>query len=444
LGVSLSLTGAQASPGKSVYLVADHHASPTPINAYGIEAGANLTYQATYNVTYHGFGASGLAMYEDPDGDGDLSDAQIFVTYEMSSMVEIFNAVDFSTVGNVTAANATDLAGIVVDQEKKLVYTVDRYSNQLYVYDANTFAPVAGSPFTLSGLSGSGAVGVALDETNDWLFVTDFDSTVQYYDTNNLPNIVGTITVASTNAIGIAVDDGLGFVYTGGAFWGDNLLCKLDMSDNSTTSVSITMGEGAMGLAVDIDTNQLYVTTGYGGDKLRVFDSNLNELWDSPYPDSEGMITMPAGIVIPRKEIEYGIQVPVDIKPTSCPNPLNTKSKGVLPVAILGTEDFDVTQIDPASVRLAEEVAPLRWSWEDVATPYEPFTGKETCDNCTTKGPDGYMDLTLKFKSQEVVAALGAVSDGECVVVELTGNLMEEYDGTPIVGEDVVLILKKE
>jgi len=36
------------------------------------------------------------------------------------------------------------------------------------------------------------------------------------------------------------------------------------------------------------------------------------------------------------------IEVPVDIKPTSCPNPLNVKSRGVLPVAILGTADFDV------------------------------------------------------------------------------------------------------
>ena len=62
----------------------------------------------------------------------------------------------------------------------------------------------------------------------------------------------------------------------------------------------------------------------------------------------------------------------VDIKPQSCPNPLNVKKKGVLPIAILGTEDFDVTEIDPASVEL-EYISPLRWALEDVATPYEPF-----------------------------------------------------------------------
>lgn len=131
--------------------------------------------------------------------------------------------------------------------------------------------------------------------------------------------------------------------------------------------------------------------------------------------------------------------VPVDIKPTSCRNPLNVGAKGVLPVAILGTEDFDVTQVDPASVEL-EGVSPLRWSLEDVATPYEPYLGKEDAYDCTEEGPDGFMDLTLKFDTQEVVAALGNVSDGDVLVLQLTGNLLEEGS---FVGEDVVVILKK-
>lgn len=132
--------------------------------------------------------------------------------------------------------------------------------------------------------------------------------------------------------------------------------------------------------------------------------------------------------------------VPVDIKPQSCPNPLNVEGKGILPVAILGTESFDVTQVDPSSV-LLEGVAPLRWAMEDVATPYEPPIGKEGCDNCTTAGPDGYLDLTLKFDTQEIVDALGDVNDGDCVVVHLIGNLMEV--GEYIIGEDVVRIIKE-
>ena len=137
------------------------------------------------------------------------------------------------------------------------------------------------------------------------------------------------------------------------------------------------------------------------------------------------------------------IEVPVDIKPTSCPNPLNTKSQGVLPVAILGTEGFDVTEVDPASVNLTG-VFPIRWALEDVATPYEPYTGKEGCMDCNELGGDGYLDLTLKFDVQEVVAALGEVEDGDCVVLTLTGNLKDEFGGTAIVGEDVVKIIVKK
>ncbi len=135
------------------------------------------------------------------------------------------------------------------------------------------------------------------------------------------------------------------------------------------------------------------------------------------------------------------LEVEVDIKPTSCPNPLNVKSKGVLPVAILGTSDFDVTQIDPASVRLEGVVAPLRWAIEDVAASYEG--DDELCEACATSGPDGYYDLTLKFDKQEVAATLVEVSDGKCLDLELIGNLKAEFGGRAITGVDYVVILKK-
>jgi PKD domain len=135
--------------------------------------------------------------------------------------------------------------------------------------------------------------------------------------------------------------------------------------------------------------------------------------------------------------------VAVDIKPQSCPNPLGTKDKGALPIAILGSDAFYVSQIDPASVQL-EGVAPQRWALEDVAAPYEPLLGKEDIYDCNEAGPDGFLDLTLKFNVQEVVAALGDLNDGDVLVLHLTGNLLEEYGGTPIVGEDVVRITKKK
>lgn len=138
--------------------------------------------------------------------------------------------------------------------------------------------------------------------------------------------------------------------------------------------------------------------------------------------------------------VKNEIEVPFDIKPTSCPNPINVKDKGVLSAAILGTADFDVSMIDPETVML-EGVAPKRWSLEDVAAPFVPYLGKADELDCSTEGPDGFTDLTFKFDAQSIIASFGDVFDREVRVLKLTGALKSEHDGTPIVGEDVVIIL---
>jgi len=64
---------------------------------------------------------------------------------------------------------------------------------------------------------------------------------------------------------------------------------------------------------------------------------------------------------------------------------------------------------------------------------------QDECD-CTEEGTDGFDDLSLKFDTQDIVTALGAVNDGDVVVLTLTGELS---DGTPIEGADCVVIKKK-
>ena len=81
---------------------------------------------------------------------------------------------------------------------------------------------------------------------------------------------------------------------------------------------------------------------------------------------------------------------------------------------------------------------------EDVATPASYAGDMEVCDiyACSNSGPDGYDDLTLKFKYKNIVAALGdKVNHGDCLMLELTGYLM---DGTFFSGKDVVRIKKKK
>ncbi|WP_172632556.1 prenyltransferase/squalene oxidase repeat-containing protein [Methanohalophilus mahii] len=139
------------------------------------------------------------------------------------------------------------------------------------------------------------------------------------------------------------------------------------------------------------------------------------------------------------------IDVSLDVKPSSCPNPINVDSKGIIPIAIAGSEDFDVTQIDPATVEIGimdEDgnligVSPLRWSYEDVTCPYFP-ADDDPC--CIENQPDGITDLTMKFKTQELVGTAGLENyAGQTLNLTVTGMTVDDL---PIMGQDCVRIQK--
>ena len=134
--------------------------------------------------------------------------------------------------------------------------------------------------------------------------------------------------------------------------------------------------------------------------------------------------------------VEVPVSVTIDIKPGTSPNPLNFKNKGILPVAILGSEDFDIFNLDPVSVRL-EGIAPIRSSYEDVST---FVVDTENGFVCATEGPDGYLDLTLKFDTQEIINTLGYVEDDDILLLTLT---VKDNDGVLRAGTDCVIIIKE-
>ena len=143
------------------------------------------------------------------------------------------------------------------------------------------------------------------------------------------------------------------------------------------------------------------------------------------------------------------VSVALDIKPQFCPNPLNVTANGLLPVAVVGTEEFDVASIDPASLTLAG-VAPIYTAYEDVAEPFYPLTGRIASYDCTSGGSDGIVDLTLKFRAQEVAEALQALygrplADGEVLSVELSGWLWPVDGQSQLIGgEDLVTIVNNK
>jgi len=142
--------------------------------------------------------------------------------------------------------------------------------------------------------------------------------------------------------------------------------------------------------------------------------------------------------IVPRQDTS--VAVAIDIEPQTCPNVLDATHGGQLPVAVLGSGEFDVTTVDVGSIFLAG-VAPVHARFRDVAAPVPE--GSPSC-TCTTDGPDGSLDLLLKFPVKDIVDVLGQVNDGDIIALTLTGTLLPARGGTPFSGSDCVVIhLKK-
>jgi hypothetical protein len=218
--------------------------------------------------------------------------------------------------------------------------------------------------------------------------------------------------------------DGLGDIWVFAYGDGSTVLIK-DMTAG-TTEWSGTLNKN--------EYHQFTPTSGHGGDLFGIFSDKLVSVVEGSGGWGAAFVPLYYAAVIP---------VYVDIKPGSWPNPINVGSKGVLPVAICGTEDFDVTTIDPTTVKIYIEgieigVSPIRWTYADVATPWtgEPGGGHAL-------GGDGYMDLVLYFDTQKVVIGLNlAAHAGETIPLIIKGNLSEAAGGTSIQGQDYVWILK--
>jgi len=78
--------------------------------------------------------------------------------------------------------------------------------------------------------------------------------------------------------------------------------------------------------------------------------------------------------------------VEIDIKPGSDPNSINLKSKGVVPVVLLGSEGFDATEVDASTVTFGPGEATIAHNSAHV----EDVNG------------DGYDDMVLHFRTQEL------------------------------------------
>lgn len=107
------------------------------------------------------------------------------------------------------------------------------------------------------------------------------------------------------------------------------------------------------------------------------------------------------------------INVEIDIKPGGNPNSINLKSKGVVPVAILTSMDFDSTLVDPETVEFAGAL-PVKWNMKDI-------------------DGDGDVDIVFHFKTQELNLDINSIE------ASITGQTIDPIYS--IFGADTVNIV---
>jgi hypothetical protein len=140
-----------------------------------------------------------------------------------------------------------------------------------------------------------------------------------------------------------------------------------------------------------------------GGDLLLSFNGGVSWFVDSPDFDLHFKTFISPPLV----------QIAIDIKPATFPNSINPRSAGVMAVAILTTDTFDATTVDPATVRFGPtgtEAVAAHAALEDV-------------------DGDGDKDLILHFKTQDTGFVCGDAS------ASLTGDTV---DGRLIEGSDSI------
>jgi hypothetical protein len=109
--------------------------------------------------------------------------------------------------------------------------------------------------------------------------------------------------------------------------------------------------------------------------------------------------------------------VEIDIKPGSDSNSINPKSRGVIPVSILTTEDFDATTVDPLSV----EFGPTGAIEGHGRGHIEDIDG------------DGDFDLMLHFRTEETGIQCGDIS-ASLTGATFGGQAIEGFDSIKTTG----------
>jgi DNA-binding beta-propeller fold protein YncE len=288
LALSIGVAWNGSAEGTRLYLTPDIHSNPALIDVYDINQSGNVTFQALYAVPFLGDGVAGLAL--------DSFTHTLFVTYEFSNAIQILNSWTMEPLGVALVPGAFNLAGIVMDEGKRLLYVADRYTANLYIYRwdplNNELTLVEGAPKYLIALGGWGAFGLGVDSGNGHLYVANSSDTIPYYRTDDW-TLAGFI-VVSGPAINVTVDSRRRLLYSGGGWGiGNDYLDQYDLATGDRKRVLLGEGSGVLGLGINTSSGNVYLTT--DDKELRVYTPALELQQNAGLPVGAGN---PAGLVV--------------------------------------------------------------------------------------------------------------------------------------------------
>ncbi len=250
----------------------------------------------------------------------DEANKRLFVSYESAQTLNAFNAEDATEQGNIRLAGTSNLAGMVVHQERGHLFVVDRGQPTVYVFDTQNFEAV--EQWIIPGTPGPWGI----DLEGDLLWVANTTETVRSFniDTHELVD-----QFTQTNpAIAIAVTDyPERYVFT--TAWDGGTPTSPGLTkyavDTDVEDFATLPGVGK-GVSLNPAINQVYVIV---SNNLAIYDMEtlaplytylLGNLWSSTDclasevrftgTVKKECISHPAGqIIIPGDEVVFEITV---------------------------------------------------------------------------------------------------------------------------------------